>query len=224
MQLLRALQIWAFYINGCGRCTAKKGGVRWSRPSDEATNLYTDDEVLQKQGRQHCPQLALLCLTSKYQRFLSLSGTGVACWNAWVQAINNRMGMDSVAACVHIVPRHVKWNNTLLQPRYSYRVWFSGTSTKEKRIYKTYWSLYSYWYKCQIIHLATFEGFLLFNQQPFPVFTCLVTMCTHGCGPEFMPIRLLMAWYMRFTMRRLSPLYDRDWWYLESKWLLNRRQ
>ena len=41
MQLLRAPQILASLISGCGCYAARKGSVRWSRPLDEATDPQT---------------------------------------------------------------------------------------------------------------------------------------------------------------------------------------
>ena len=73
----------------------------------------------------------------------------------------------------------------------------------------------SYWCKCQIMHLLLKDSY--FQSTDFSIFTCLVTMCIHACRPEPMPIWLLMAWTYALIMQRLSPLYDRDWWYLEFR-------
>ena len=135
MQVLRASQIWAFYISGCGRLYHRK---RWCSmiTTIERNHQSTDDEVLQKWGRQHC-LLNLGCSYSHpYSTNLQVSAIsvvereGVVCWNAWVQAINNWMGMDSgTHSCMHIVTRQVKWER-LLNPS---KRWNSVTSC---------------WYKC----------------------------------------------------------------------------
>ena len=114
-------------------CTTEKGGVRWSRPSNETTNPRTTRSCKSEGGSTVYQTwvVATVSLTLPNLQVSAISVVereGVVCWNAWVQAINNWMGMDSgTHSCMHIVTRQAKWER-LLNPSKRWNLAQFGTN------------------------------------------------------------------------------------------------